>query len=101
MRRTRLTTLAAGAAGSTANFPTENGFFPNPGIADFWVFGHHRFDLPGPVRWIELGAVGTFDVGQLDQPLPVPEEAEVEGWVKTQLPGVTDVKFELEHWDAR
>ncbi len=54
-----------------------------------------------PVRWIELGAVGTFDVGQLDQPLPVPEEAEVEGWVKTQLPGVTDVKFELEHWDAR
>lgn len=99
-RQSRLVGFGAGGAGSMPDFRTESGFFPQTGTADFWVFGHRRFDLRGPVRWIELGAVGSFELGELDQPAPVAQEAEIEGWIETQLPGVTDVRLELESWDA-
>jgi hypothetical protein len=100
-RNTRLVGFGAGSAGSTRDFRTENGFFPEPGVATSWAWGRRNFDLEGPIPWINIGASGDFKLGELDQGKPSAEGATLRAWANTQLPGVTDVRVEVQHWDAR
>lgn len=100
-RSLRLTSFGFGQAGSTEGMRVENGFETRPGIQEFWVWGNHRIELPGPVQWLEAGGnVNTGIEGLGGDSDPVPSWGNAHSWFSMRLPGLTDLRTSVHHWDS-